>query len=194
MVLATSKLKKRNKKENIVTPLNDFQIRGSSIDLTLGEIAKIKKTDKAINLFDIDCDDSLCDDIYEEINLAQGYELKPLHYLYASSAEKISIPNDLCGIILPRSSFTRIGLILPNSLYANPGYKGHLPIIIFNASNSNIIIPPYIRIMQLVLLELKGKALAYNKHKDSKYHNENLSNPSFSDDEIKAILGKLKQK
>ncbi|WP_273213935.1 hypothetical protein [Helicobacter rodentium] len=56
MVLATSKLKKRNKKENIVTPLNNFQIGGSSIDLTLGEIAKIKKTDKAINLFDIDCD------------------------------------------------------------------------------------------------------------------------------------------
>lgn len=55
MVLATSKIKKRNKKENIIKPLNDFQIRGSSIDLTLGEIAKIKKTNKTINLFDLDC-------------------------------------------------------------------------------------------------------------------------------------------
>lgn len=194
MVLATSKIKKRNKKENIIKPLNDFQIRGSSIDLTLGEIAKIKKTNKTINLFDLDCDDSLCDDIYEEVNLAQGYELKSLHYLYASSAETISIPKDLCGIVLPRSSFARIGLILPNSLYANPGYKGHLPIIIFNASNSSIIIPPYIRIMQLVLLELKGKTIPYNQYKDSKYHEEDiLFNPSFNDTEIKAILEKIKK-
>ena len=135
---------------------------------------------------------------YHSINPAirsrcQIYELKPLEYLYTSSVERVKIPLNMCGIVLPRSSFARIGLILPISSYANPGYEGYLPIVIFNASNSIIKIPPYIRIMQLLLCELKGEAIPYEKQKDSKYHNEQkLQNPSFNDNEIKAILGQIK--
>ena len=47
--------------------------------------------------------------------------------------------------------------------------------------------------MQLLLCELKGEAIPYEKQKDSKYHNEQkLQNPSFNDNEIKAILGQIK--
>ena len=127
------------------------------------------------------------------IDLAKGYDLKPLTYLYASSVEKVTIPEDMCGILLPRSSFARIGLILPISSYANPGYSGNLPIVVFNASNSIIRIPPYIRIMQLLLCEIKGESIAYGELSDSKYHNESpLSSPKFNDKEIGDILAKLK--
>ena len=190
MVLATSEIEKI--KSNF-TCLNDFNIRGASIDLSISDKAKVKKDDKPIDLFQLDCDDSLCDNIYTEIDLAKGYELKPLEYLYTSSVERVKIPLNMCGIVLPRSSFARIGLILPISSYANPGYEGYLPIVIFNASNSIIKIPPYIRIMQLLLCELKGEAIPYEKQKDSKYHNEQkLQNPSFNDNEIQAILGQIK--
>ena len=190
MVLATSEIEKI--KSNF-TCLNDFNIRGASIDLSISDKAKVKKDDKPIDLFQLDCDDSLCDNIYTEIDLAKGYELKPLEYLYTSSVERVKIPLNMCGIVLLRISFARIGLILPISSYANPGYEGYLPIVIFNASNSIIKIPPYIRIMQLLLCELKGEAIPYEKQKDSKYHNEQkLQNPSFNDNEIKAILGQIK--
>ena len=190
MVLATSEIEKI--KSNF-TCLNDFNIRGASIDLSISDKAKVKKDDKPIDLFQLDCDDSLCDNIYTEIDLAKWYELKSLEYLYTSSVERVKIPLNMCGIVLPRSSFARIGLILPISSYANPGYEGYLPIVIFNASNSIIKIPPYIRIMQLLLCELKGEAIPYEKQKDSKYHNEQkLQNPSFNDNEIKAILGQIK--
>lgn len=190
MILGSEELKKISKN---ITFLNDNNIRGASIDLSLSEKAKIKKNNEMIDLFKLACDENLCEDIYEEIDLAKGYELKPQEYLYSSSVEKVSIPRNMCGIVLPRSSFARIGLILPISSYANPGYSGHLPIVIFNASNSIVKIPPYIRIMQLLICELKGEAIEYKNQSDSKYHNENkLKNPSFKDSEIKALLEKLK--
>ena len=187
MVLGTSELQKLI---HTFTCINENNIRSSSIDLSLSETAKIRN-DQDINLFE-SYDDSSLETIYETINLAKGYQLKPLTYMYASTCEKVSIPENMCGIIFPRSSFARIGLIMPLSFYANPGYEGHLPIIIFNASSSNITIPPYIRIAQLLLLEVKGNAIPYNKLKDSKYHNETkLSTPKFTDNEIRDILAKL---
>ncbi|WP_104719495.1 dCTP deaminase [Helicobacter pullorum] len=194
MILASSELEKIAK-DNI-TALNNENIRGASIDLSIGDKALIQKNkgnEDIIDLFNLDCDKELCNNIYEEIDLAKGYDLKPLTYLYASSVEKVTIPKDMCGILLPRSSFARIGLILPISSYANPGYSGNLPIVVFNASNSIIRIPPYIRIMQLLLCEIKGKSIAYEELSDSKYHNESpLSSPKFNDKEIGDILAKLK--
>ncbi|HEF9143750.1 TPA: dCTP deaminase [Campylobacter coli] len=194
MILASSELEKIAK-DNI-TALNNENIRGASIDLSIGDKALIQKNkgnEDIIDLFNLDCDEELCNNIYEEIDLAKGYDLKPLTYLYASSVEKVTIPEDMCGILLPRSSFARIGLILPISSYANPGYSGNLPIVVFNASNSIIRIPPYIRIMQLLLCEIKGESIAYGELSDSKYHNESpLSSPKFNDKEIGDILAKLK--
>lgn len=193
MILAFSELKKIA--HSAITALNAENIRGASIDLSIGDKALVKKDDALIDLFTLDCDENLCKDIYQEIDLAKGYDLKPLSYLYASSVEKVTIPQNMCGIILPRSSFARIGLILPISSYANPGYSGNLPIVIFNASNSTIRIPPYIRIMQLLLCEIKGESIPYGDLADSKYHNESpLATPSFNDKEIKEILAKVKSK
>ncbi|MDE6045057.1 MAG: dCTP deaminase [Helicobacter sp.] len=190
MVLATSELQKI---AHNITALNDYNIRGASIDLSLGDTAKIQKDDTEIDLFTLD-DGLINEDIYEEVDLAKGYPLLPQTYLYASSVEQVSIPNNMCGIVLPRSSFARIGLILPISLYANPGYVGHLPIVIFNASRSVIKIPPYIRIMQLLFLETKGTSIPYGKYEDSKYQDEDaLALPKFNDKELKDILDRIKK-
>ena len=174
-----------------ITCLNDYNIQGASIDLSLNEKAKIRLK-KDIDLFNADALES--EDLFEEIDLAQGYNLAPCTYLYGSSVEKITIPKDKCALLLPRSTFARLGLILPVSHFANPGYSGHLPIIIFNASGSFIKIPPYIRIMQIVFLELKGRAQEYKEQKDAKYDNEKpLKQPRLNDVELRAILEKLKR-
>ena len=192
MILATSELEKIR---HNITALNDNNIRESSIDLSIDDKAFVKKNDDMIDLFQVDSVEDLCADIYDEVDLAKGYELKPQSYLYSKSVETITMPNTMCGIVLPRSSFARIGLILPISSYVNPGYNGNLPIVIFNASNSIIKIPPYIRIMQLLFCELKGEAIPYGSLNDSKYQNENeLSIPKFNDKEIGEILARLKNK
>ncbi len=187
MILATSELKKIA--NSVASGLNDYNIQGASIDLSIGEKAKIQTSTKTINLLE---DDDL-ESLYTEVDLTKGYELKPSSYMYSSTIEYVKIPKDHCGILLPRSSFARIGMILPISMYANPGYEGHLPIIIYNASPAAVIIPPYYRVMQLLLLKLHGEAIEYHHQKDGKYHKEgSIQSPSFKDIEIEEIIKKLK--
>lgn len=188
MILATSELEKIA--SSVATGLNAYNIQGASIDLAIGESARIQTSTKTINLLEQDT----FDDIYEEVDLTKGYELKPGTYMYASTIETVKIPMDCCGILLPRSSFTRIGMILPMSMYANPGYEGNLPIIIFNASPASVIIPPYYRIMQLLLVRLDGTAKGYHEQVDAKYYKENSHiSPSFRDIELEKIIAKLSQ-
>jgi len=188
-VLATSELKKLVSESGIISALNDYNIQGSSIDLSIGEQVSVPKQRDLINLFE----DQEPSELYEQVDLAKGYRLEPECYMYGSSVESIKIPLDLCGFILPRSSFARIGLVLPMSMYANPGYEGHLPIIIYNASKTAVMIPPYYRVCQLVLMELKGEARPYEHQKDVKYHKEKpLKSPSFKDVELEQIFERLK--
>ena len=186
MVLASSELQKIA--SDVATGLNAYNIQGASLDLSIGESAKIQTSTKLINLLE---DDAL-DDIYEEVDLTKGFVLHPGQYLYASTIEKVRIPMDCCGILLPRSSFARIGMILPMSMYANPGYEGNLPIVIFNASPAPVMIPPYYRVMQLLLLRLEGTARGYHEQVDAKYYKENSHiDPSFQDVELGKIIEKL---
>ena len=172
MILATSELKKLNF-DNVF----DFDIQGASIDLAIDNIIKIPKKNKTIDLENFNSDE-----LFNKIELSKGFILKPNEFIYASTLEKIEIPLNMCGIILARSQLARIGLILPGSMFANPGYKGHLPIIIHNHSPFEIKIPPYFRVAQLLLLELKGKAIEYGSNKLHKYQNEEkLKDPKFDD-------------
>jgi len=186
MVLATSELEKIAK---TFKNINLDDIRGSSIDLAISEKAKIPKENKTIDLFS---EKPNTDELFNEVELAKGYELKPNSFLYSSTVEYIKIPQNMCGIILPRSTFARIGLVLPSSMYANPGYEGHLPLIIHNNSPFNVKIPPYYKVAQLLLLEIKGDSIFYGTQSTQKYHKEHLvKNPEFDDFNIEEVLQKI---
>lgn len=193
MILATSELRKfqRNNMENLLE--EEFTLKGASIDLRINNTIKVlKKNNIDIDLLDDNVEHLIENELYEEKELAnKDYWLEPNQYIYGSTYEKITIPKDKCAILLPRSTFARMGLILPLSQYANPGYSGHLPIIIFNSSQNRIKIPPYYRVMQMLIVEIKGEAQEYEKQNDEKYHNETEpSNPkNYKDMDIKKILG-----
>ena len=189
MVLAHSELKKiiQNFKN-----INPEDVRGSSIDLSITEKAKVPKKNIVIDLFENKPSDDEIENFFDEIELAKGYELKPNNFFYTSTAEYIKIPKNMCGIIFPRSTFARIGLLLPSSMYANPGYEGHLPLIIHNHSPFTIKIPPYYKVAQLLLLEIKGESIPYEHQPAQKYHKEGIiKNPEFDDFNLEEILKKL---
>ncbi len=96
---------------------------------------------------------------------------------------------------MPRSSLARMGLMLPSSFYANPGYEGHLPIVIHNMSNNSFIIPPYYKVMQMLLVELKGEAKQYHEQIDTKYFKESNIQPPQADEKIDTdeLLKQLKK-
>jgi dCTP deaminase len=190
MVQSTEKLIHLVENEEIVDLVSQNTIQGASIDLRIGEFAKIRKDSEPLIL----SNNPNLDSIYEEISLAQGFRLKPNQYLYADTVEYVKIPKNMCGLILPRSTFARLGLILPISQYANPSYEGKLPIIIYNASPVEVEIPPYYKVMQILFLELDGKAKEYKEQIDVKYFKENnIPNPKLdSDYNIEDIISELK--
>lgn len=178
MIYATDKLQEliKNTPEMALLKKN---IRGASIDLRIDDTAYIRKDTAPLILTEGESYKQLLKDRIEEIDLAKGFQLQPGQYLYSKTFEKIVIPEDKCGIILPRSTFSRIGLILPISMFANPGYKGKLPLIIYNASPVSVEIPPYYRIAQILYCELNGKATGYHSQADAKYQDE-INEPDAS--------------
>jgi len=189
MVLAHSELKKVIKDFKNINPED---IRGSSIDLSITEKAKIPNENIVIDLFNEKPNEDEIEKYFKEIELAKGYEIKPNSFFYTSTAEYIKIPQNMCGIILPRSTFARIGLTLPSSMYANPGYEGHLPLIIHNHSPFTVKIPPYYKVAQLLLLEIKGESIPYEHQATQKYHKEGITkNPEFDDFDFEKILEKI---
>lgn len=83
--------------------------------------------------------------------------LKPGKLLLGRIAAKITIPKECAGKIEGRSSFARIGLgIHCTGEYVNPGYRGHMPLELYNFSPNPIRIFPYIPICQLILIKLSS--------------------------------------
>ena len=67
--------------------------------------------------------------------------------------EKIHMPKNLVAHIRPRTSLTRLGLII-SFQHMNAGYEGTLNIAIFNASPNTYLLYPNLRIGQVVFEEL----------------------------------------
>ena len=189
MIQGTSNIISLIEKENIIDLVSSNTIQGSSIDLRIGETAKIRVDTEPLIL----SENPDLESIFEEVDLKKGFRLKPNQYLYANTIEYVKIPNNMCALLLPRSTFARLGLLLLLSQYANPSYEGNLPIIIYNASQVEVEIPPYYRIMQMLLLRVDGEAKEYKKQIDAKYFKEtNVPNPQLDKDyDLEKILKEL---
>ncbi|MDE7168758.1 MAG: dCTP deaminase [Mucispirillum sp.] len=193
MFLATDELRKILDNNDMMILKNN--IRGASIDLRINHIAYTRIDENPLILAE-GCDDpeELLKGRTKEIDLAKGFLLKPGDYLYGKTFEKIKVPDSMCGLIMPRSTFARIGLILPISQFANPGYEGNLPLIIHNASRVEVEIPPYYRVAQIMFADLRGNAVPYGSQKDAKYqHEASGANASLNDEELNNAIRFLKE-
>ncbi len=107
--------------------------------------------------------------------------LKPGQLLLGRTSEEFSIPKDCAGKIEGRSSFARMGLgVHCTGDYINPGYRGRMPLELFNFGPNAIKIFPYIPICQLILVRLSDtpERLYGVKELQSKYMNDD-GGPSY---------------
>lgn len=124
--------------------------------------------------------------------------LKPGKLLLGRIAAKITIPEDCAGKIEGRSSFSRMGLgVHCTGDYINPGYRGHMPLELFNYSPNPIKIFPYISICQLTLIPLSSipNSLYGDEELQSKYMDDD-GGPSYwwRDKRIKSLQEIFSQK
>jgi len=81
-------------------------------------------------------------------------------YLLATTIEKINMPDFLVGIIRPRSTLYRSGIIL-SSGQVNPGYIGELTFGFYNASPYTFSMEMGARIAHILFSYVEGNAKSY---------------------------------
>ena len=184
MVLAKRDIYARlcNDNDLVITPLLDDvnQIGEASIDVRLGREFIVAKQTKISSLDPIRRSAlERTIPLYQEkikLDFGQPYILHPRQFVLASTLEFVSIPKDLMGYVVGRSSWGRLGLIIATATMVDPLYRGIITLELVNVGPIPIHLYPCSRIAQLVLHEVpRGEGTTDFDHKY-----QNSFEPSFS--------------
>jgi deoxycytidine triphosphate deaminase len=203
MYLADTELKEKLKEMNIVSDSTDQpfsaqeQIQPCSIDLRLSNVFWIPRRIKSLDLRKsalLELDPRR----YWRKKVLKSQEsitIRPGQLILGRVSEKFSIPTDCAGKIEGRSSFSRLGLgVHCTGDFINPGYRGHMPVELYNYSPNSIRIYPYLPICQLKLVGLTSvpSKLYGIEELQSKYMDDD-GGPSYwwRDKRIKRLEGKF---
>ena len=109
-----------------------------------------------------------------EINIEFGYLMLPNDYVLIKTKEFFNIPESITAHIRPRTTFSRLGLII-NGQQIQPTFSGYLYLGVFNATPNPIKICSELLIAQIVFEEIDGtvtESRLYKNKTDAKYLNE----------------------
>lgn len=151
-------------KRLVVTPVLDFeeQVKDTAIDLRLGTQFIITQKTSFPGLDPKDKKE-IKKDIgkYQKIvtvGLHKHLILHPNQLILGSTLEYICLPEKLCGYVIGRSSWGRLGLIIATATFVNPGFKGCLTLELENIGEVPLFLYPGVRIAQLILHTVDDKA------------------------------------
>lgn len=86
--------------------------------------------------------------------------ISPSKYFLATTMEVVNMPINLVGLLRPRGSLFRAGIILMTG-QINPGYKGTLTFGFYNASDIPFQIELGARIVHLLVAAIDGSTVPY---------------------------------
>jgi dCTP deaminase len=136
----------------LITPFDDSKLRAASYDVSLdGEITALLERADVLDLSNQDAVDL----IYSTKRGLGEFILKPGQYCLAALNEVIALPDNVVARVMPRTRFTRLGLLVTPQ-FCNPSYSGRLQIGILNVSGNNIKLAPKMGIAQLVFERLES--------------------------------------
>jgi len=157
--------------------LDQFQLQQHAIDLRLGYTFMIPKmwhmTSNGRESLDITHFDKRNNEYFDVVELEQGqyFDLLPGEYIIVSTLESVEMPNDLMGILYPRSSTNRKGLSLDLTGIIDAGYSGQLVLPIRNNTRSQPVrLYPGERLCQVCFEELSQEITP----RESKYHRKDI--------------------
>ncbi|WP_225009545.1 dCTP deaminase [Novosphingobium percolationis] len=176
---------RRKMGESIVTPFDESSLQPASIDLRLSDQETVYDLTEYV----------LGQDLGESQVTQRQFsrrKVKPGETVFITLKETIAIPSDCLGFVFPRSSITRLGIIIP-PVYMNPGYRGRMPLTITNASPVEITILPDIRVAQLICATLNpAPSHGYAARPSAKYADEKgAASMIASDADIRAAVAKV---
>lgn len=133
--------------------VRDF-VQPSSLDITLDTRVRVFNSHD-IEYIDVRrvCDASRLIDLGNE----GSFMIHPGDFILGSTAERLTLPNDIAAKIEGRSSLGRLGLIIHATAgYVDPGFSGYLTLEISNISRLPIKLYAGMRIGQLAFIMMSS--------------------------------------
>lgn len=111
-----------------------------------------------------------------DVRIRQHVCLGPGEFMLASTVEHVTMPLDVAGTMMDKSTLARMGLSIFNT-FIDPGFKGFITLELSNRGATVIEIPPGAPIGQIVFYRTDQACDGYN----GKYQNQ-------VDEVVEAIL------
>ena len=148
----------------VISPFAPDQVGPASIDLTLGD--EIRVIEPGSGPIDIQ-DDTDYRVHTRQQRLSEPFVLASGVTIHGITAERITLPPDLCGLLEGRSRFARLGLMIHvTSALVQPGVSNRQVLEMSNVSGHPLRIHAGVRVCQLVLLRAEGEAVYRGRFAD----------------------------
>ncbi|OIN93035.1 dCTP deaminase [candidate division WWE3 bacterium CG06_land_8_20_14_3_00_42_16] len=161
MFLGVDKILTLVESKNLVENLCERELNnpeGVGLDLRLGEVFKISG-ESFLGITERETPKVFSIAKFDERKTSQ-IAIRPQDFYLVKTVEKVNLPENLVGILKPRTTLQRSGLFLRTSQIA-PGYCGELTFGLANVGPCNVTIELGARIVHIMFSEIKGKAHPY---------------------------------
>jgi dCTP deaminase len=154
-VLSRETLLHRLKDDLVISPiLEPSQVGDGSVDISLGTRFIRPRRSRMTTIDFPELDKEKVRSFQESVVVPFGerYILHPRGFVLGCTFEFIALPLDICGFVLSRSSYGRVGLLIATATFVHPGWRGCLTLELENLGEIPIILHPLSAVGQLVLL------------------------------------------
>jgi deoxycytidine triphosphate deaminase len=178
MFLGVDKLEKLVRDVNLVEGLDDRELNnpeGTGYDLRAGRISKFQESSAFLGVKNRK---TLRTEVVCEVNKnsSELFTLHPGEYCLVTTIEKVNMPLELVGIIRPRGTLFRSGIMLMTG-QVNPGYSGEQTFGMYNASPFEFELEMGSRIAHILFAEIEGESAPYR----GQWNNGRISVPNIEE-------------
>lgn len=161
MILGPKKLLALVKKIKLVENLSERELKnpeGAGFDLRLGKVFKLKG-DSFLGIEERKTPDVV---LVAEFNPKKksSITIKPGELYLTETYEKFNMPLGLVGILKPRTTLQRSGVIARMAV-VDPGYSGTVHPVLYNGGPANVTIELGARYIFTMFMEIKGEGSKY---------------------------------
>ena len=196
MILSDQEISKLVQSNNLIENFVETNLQAASYDVSAG--SQVQIFNRVQGILDLR-DKSVISMTNKEVDLNYGYQMMPGEYILVKTKEILHMTDDLIAYVKPRTTFSRIGLLLTEQ-YVNPSFEGYLYLGLHNISPNVIKIVSGLKIGHIFFEKVQGNIsshLLYRNKPDAKYQNENsFINPRIDEfnEEYKQEYNRLMNK
>lgn len=143
----------------IVDPFDPAMVQPASLDVRLSNIFRVLDNSSFPQVIDPATDNGYT---FERVPVAWDdcFLLNPNTFALGSTVERFTIPADIAARFEGKSSLGRLGLLTHITAgFIDPGFEGHITVELSNVTNRPIKLHPGMRIGQVCLHRMTGRAV-----------------------------------